>query len=74
MDVHPAATIGKGVLLDHGNGLVVGETAAVGDGCSLLHGVTLGGSGKPGGRDRHPKLGRGVAVRASYALNCDTNL
>ena len=46
LDIHPAASIGSGVLLDHGTGVVIGETATVGDGCTLLHGVTLGGSGK----------------------------
>ena len=61
MDLHPAATIGKGVMFDHGTGIVVGETAKIGDECSLLHGVTLGGTGKRGGRDRHPKLGNQVS-------------
>ena len=46
MDLHPAATIGRGVMFDHGTGIVVGETARIGDECSLLHGVTLGGTGK----------------------------
>ena len=48
VDIHPGASIGAGVLLDHATGLVIGETATVGDGCTLLHGVTLGGSGKVG--------------------------
>ncbi len=63
VDIHPAATIGKGVFLDHATGFVAGETASIGDDCSILHGVTLGGTGKEGG-DRHPKLGNGVLIGA----------
>ncbi|MBY9067669.1 serine O-acetyltransferase [Hyphomonas sp. WL0036] len=61
VDIHPAARIGRGVMLDHASGITIGETAIVGDGCSLLHGVTLGGTGKEVG-DRHPKIGRGVLL------------
>lgn len=61
VDIHPAARIGKGVMFDHATGIVIGETAAVGDNCSLLHGVTLGGTGNEKG-DRHPKIGRGVMM------------
>ena len=61
VDVHPAARIGTGVMLDHASGITIGETAIVGDDCSLLHGVTLGGTGKEVG-DRHPKIGRGVLL------------
>jgi len=61
VDIHPAARIGRGVMLDHASGITIGETAVVGDGCSLLHGVTLGGTGKEVG-DRHPKIGRGVLL------------
>ncbi len=61
VDIHPAARIGQGVMLDHASGITIGETAVVGDGCSLLHGVTLGGTGKEVG-DRHPKIGRGVLL------------
>lgn len=61
VDIHPAAQIGKAVMLDHASGITIGETAIVGDGCSLLHGVTLGGTGKEVG-DRHPKIGRGVLL------------
>lgn len=64
MDLHPAAVIGKGVMFDHGTGVVVGETARVGDGCSMLHGVTLGGTGKQTG-NRHPK-----SVLASVFDSC----
>ena len=68
MDLHPAATIGRGVMFDHGTGIVVGETARIGDECSLLHGVTLGGTGKVGNRDRHPKLGNQVLVGAHASI------
>jgi serine O-acetyltransferase len=61
MDCHPAAKFGRGIMIDHGTGVVVGETAVVDDDCSLFHGVTLGGTGKVGG-DRHPKLGKRVYV------------
>jgi serine O-acetyltransferase len=63
VDIHPAATIGSGVFIDHGTGVVIGETAIVGDDCSLLQSVTLGGTGKERG-DRHPKIGRGVLIGA----------
>jgi len=63
VDIHPAATIGRGVMMDHATGIVIGETATLGDGCSLLHGVTLGGTGKET-EDRHPKVGRGVLIGA----------
>ena len=63
VDIHPAARFGKGIMLDHATGFVVGETAVTGDNCSFLHGVTLGGSGKESG-DRHPKLGNNVLIGA----------
>lgn len=63
VDIHPAARLGKGLMLDHATGVVIGETATVGDDCSLLHAVTLGGSGKVTG-DRHPKVGSGVLIGA----------
>jgi len=59
VDIHPAARIGSGILIDHATGVVVGETAVVGNDVSMLHGVTLGGTGKQTG-DRHPKVGNGV--------------
>ncbi|WP_429930307.1 serine O-acetyltransferase [Agrobacterium vitis] len=62
-DINPAAHIGKGIFLDHATGLVVGETARIGDNVSILHGVTLGGTGKEGA-DRHPKIGNGVLIGA----------
>lgn len=61
VDIHPAARIGRGVMFDHASGITIGETAVIGDGCSLLHGVTLGGTGKEVG-DRHPKIGTGVLL------------
>lgn len=63
VDIHPAAVIGKGVFVDHGTGIVIGETATVGDDVSMLHGVTLGGTGAERG-DRHPKIGKGVLLAA----------
>lgn len=63
VDVHPAAKIGVGVFVDHATGLVIGETAEVGDDVSILHGVTLGGTGKEIG-NRHPKVGSGVLLGA----------
>jgi serine O-acetyltransferase len=62
-DIHPAAPIGRGIFLDHATGLVVGETAVIEDDVSILHGVTLGGTGKDHG-DRHPKIRRGVMLGA----------
>ena len=61
VDIHPAATIGGGVMIDHATGLVVGETSVIEDCVSLMQGVTLGGTGKDAG-DRHPKIGRGVLI------------
>jgi serine O-acetyltransferase len=61
VDIHPAARIGKGILMDHATGIVIGETAVVEDDVSMLHGVTLGGTGKETG-DRHPKVRRGVLI------------
>lgn len=63
LDIHPAARIGSGVFVDHGTGIVIGETAVVGDEVSMLHAVTLGGTGADRG-DRHPKIGRGVLLGA----------
>lgn len=63
VDIHPGARIGKGIMFDHATSVVVGETAVVEDDFSMLHEVTLGGSGKEGG-DRHPKIGRGVMIGA----------
>ncbi len=67
VDIHPAAKLGRGILLDHGTGLVIGETAVVEDDVSLLQGVTLGGTGKECG-DRHPKIRRGVLIGAGAKI------
>lgn len=61
VDIHPAARMGRGIMLDHGSGLVIGETAVVEDDVSILQNVTLGGTGKESG-DRHPKVRRGVLI------------
>lgn len=63
VDIHPAARIGVGVMIDHATGIVIGETSVIGDNVSMLHSVTLGGTGKTGG-DRHPKIGDGVLIGA----------
>jgi serine O-acetyltransferase len=63
VDIHPAVPIGKGAFLDHGTGIVIGETATIDEGVSMLQNVTLGGTGKHGG-DRHPKIGKGVLLGA----------
>lgn len=63
VDIHPNAKIGAGVFIDHAHGIVIGETAVVDDDVSMLHSVTLGGTGKVGG-DRHPKIRRGVMIGA----------
>ncbi len=63
VDMHPAAQIGSGIMLDHATGIVVGETAVIEDDVSMLHSVTLGGTGKDSG-DRHPKIRRGVLLSA----------
>ena len=67
VDIHPAAKIGKGILLDHGTGIVIGETAVVEDDVSILHSVTLGGTGKETG-DRHPKVRKGVLISAGAKI------
>ncbi|MGR3466759.1 MAG: serine O-acetyltransferase, partial [Shimia sp.] len=63
IDIHPAARIGKGIMIDHAHSIVIGETAVVGDNVSMLHSVTLGGTGKEDD-DRHPKIGDGVLIGA----------
>jgi len=63
VDIHPAAKIGRGIMIDHAHSIVIGETAVVGDNVSLLHSVTLGGTGKED-EDRHPKIGDGVLIGA----------
>jgi serine O-acetyltransferase len=63
VDIHPAAKIGRGIMLDHATGIVVGETAVIEDDVSILQSVTLGGTGKTSG-DRHPKIREGVMIGA----------
>ena len=63
IEIHPGATIGKGLFIDHGMGVVIGETTEIGDNCTLYQGVTLGGTGKDTGK-RHPTLGNNVLVGA----------
>lgn len=63
VDIHPAARLGQGIMIDHAHSIVIGETAVVGDNVSMLHSVTLGGTGKEDG-DRHPKIGNGVMIGA----------
>lgn len=67
VDIHPAAKLGKGILFDHATGVVIGETAVVGNNVSILHHVTLGGTGKISG-DRHPKIGDGVLIGAGATI------
>jgi serine O-acetyltransferase len=67
MDIHPAARIGRGVFIDHGTGIVIGETSVVEDDVSILQSVTLGGTGKESG-DRHPKIRRGVMIGAGAEI------
>ena len=66
-DIHPAAKIGRGIFVDHATGLVVGETSVIEDAVSLLHGVTLGGTGNESG-DRHPKIRKGVMIGAGAKI------
>lgn len=65
IEIHPGAQIGRRVFIDHGMGVVVGETAEIGDDCTIYQGVTLGGTSLAKGAKRHPTLGRGVIVGAN---------
>jgi serine O-acetyltransferase len=67
VDIHPAAKIGQGLMIDHAHSIVIGETAVVGDNVSMLHSVTLGGTGKQDS-DRHPKIGDGVLIGAGAKI------
>ncbi|HBX3644233.1 TPA: serine O-acetyltransferase, partial [Klebsiella pneumoniae subsp. pneumoniae] len=67
VDIHPAAKIGRGIMLDHATGIVVGETAVIEDDVSILQSVTLGGTGKTSG-DRHPKIREGVMIGAGAKI------
>jgi len=67
IEIHPGATIGKGLFIDHGSGVVIGETTIIGDNCTIYQGVTLGGTGKETGK-RHPTLGNNVMVGSGAKL------
>lgn len=67
VDIHPGAVLGQGMMMDHATGVVIGETAVVGENVSILHGVTLGGTGTSKG-DRHPKIGDGVVIGAGVTI------
>jgi serine O-acetyltransferase len=67
IEIHPAARIGKGVFIDHGSGVVIGETSEIGDGCTIYQGVTLGGTSLSHGK-RHPTLGRNVTVGVNASV------
>jgi serine O-acetyltransferase len=67
IEIHPGAAIGRRVFIDHGMGIVIGETAEIGDDCTLYHGVTLGGTSWKAGK-RHPTLGRGVVIGAGAKI------
>ena len=67
IEIHPGASIGRGLFIDHGTGVVIGETAVIGDNCTLYQGVTLGGTGKQTGK-RHPTLGDNVMVGAGAKI------
>ncbi|MBW4509511.1 MAG: serine O-acetyltransferase [Scytonematopsis contorta HA4267-MV1] len=73
IEIHPGAVIGKGVFIDHGMGVVIGETAVLGDYCLLYQGVTLGGTGKESGK-RHPTLGCNVTVGAGAKILGNINI
>lgn len=68
IEIHPAARMGRRVFIDHGMGVVIGETAVVGDDCTIYHGVTLGGVSLGRGQKRHPTLGKGVVVGAGAQI------
>ena len=67
IEIHPNATIGKNLFIDHGNGVVIGETAIVGDNVVIYHGVTLGATGKVDGK-RHPTIGNNVLIGANASI------
>lgn len=68
IEIHPGAAIGRGLFIDHGMGIVIGETAEIGDNCTIYHGVTLGGTGKEKGKKRHPSIGNNVLIGAGAKL------
>ena len=68
IEIHPGATIGRRLFIDHGAGVVIGETATIGDDCTFYHGVTLGGQGDVKNGRRHPTVGSGVAIGAGAII------
>ena len=64
IEIHPGATLGRGLFIDHGMGIVIGESAVIGNNCTIYHGVTLGGTGKEKGKKRHPTIGNNVLIGA----------
>lgn len=73
VEIHPAAKIGSGFFIDHGTGVVIGETAEIGDNCVLFHGVTLGGTGHHRGK-RHPTIGNNVLIGANATILGPVNI
>ncbi len=73
IEIHPGAKIGKGFFIDHGMGVVIGETSEIGDNCTLFQGVTLGGTGKERGK-RHPTLGNNVVIGAGASILGDITI
>jgi serine O-acetyltransferase len=74
IEIHPKAVIGKRLFIDHGTGVVIGETSIIGDGVILYHGVTLGGSGKITDKKRHPTIGNNVIIGAGTKLIGDIKI
>ncbi len=68
IEIHPGAVLGSGLFLDHGMGIVIGETAVVGNNCTIYHGVTLGGTGRQRGKRRHPEIGDEVLIGAGAKI------
>ena len=73
IEIHPGARIGKGLFIDHGVGVVIGETAIIGDNVTLFHGVTLGGTGKEKGK-RHPTIGNNVFIGSGAKILGNINI
>lgn len=74
IEIHPGACIGKGLFIDHGMGIVIGETAIIGDNCTIYHNVTLGGRGHARGKKRHPTLGDNVLIGAGAKILGDVTI
>ena len=74
IEIHPGATLGAGILIDHGMGVVIGETAQIGNRVTIYHGTTLGGTGKDKGRKRHPPVGDNVVIGAGAKVLGNINI